>query len=239
MSTTLARKYRTDLTTDLTLAGGWVQLKAVDDWNDSVTPNVEETTNYDTVGWKSKEITLQDWSAVASGFRQIISAVYDPGQEMLRACRGQFGDAGRIGVRWYDRNGGPEAYKGVAIVTWNRANTGVANVEKWTANLDGDATYGALTVITNPATPLLVPVLVGATPSGQAVGASVVITGSGFTGTVSSTGVKFGGTAATSFSVINDSLITAVLPTGTAGTTSVTVTNAVGTSPSFTYTRAA
>jgi hypothetical protein len=42
------------------------------------------------------------------------------------------------------------------------------------------------------------------------------------------TGVKFGGTNATSWTVQNDSLITAVLPAGSAGTITVLVTNATG-----------
>jgi hypothetical protein len=39
--------------------------------------------------------------------------------------------AARCGVRWYDKNGGPEAYSGVSPSPGGqRANTGVSNVEK-------------------------------------------------------------------------------------------------------------
>jgi hypothetical protein len=62
MSTTLSRKFRVDVTTDLTLASGWLQLNGIDDWSAQINPNMEETTAYDTTGWKTNEVTLQDWS---------------------------------------------------------------------------------------------------------------------------------------------------------------------------------
>lgn len=85
----------------------------------------------------------------------------------------------------------------------------------------------------------LVPVITSVLPSGASVGQSVAISGSKFTGTVSTTGVKFGGVNATSFSVVSDSLITAVVPAGSAGSAPVVVTNASGASASFPYTRGA
>ena len=57
-------------------------------------------------------------------------------------------------------------------------------------------------------------------------GTAVTITGSGFTG---ASAVRFGATAATSFSVGSDTIITAVAPAGT-GTVTVTVTTPQGTS---------
>jgi hypothetical protein len=69
-------------------------------------------------------------------------------------------------------------------------------------------------------------------------GTSVTINGCGFTGV---TAVKFGATAATSFTFVSDSQITAVSPAHLAGTVDVTVTTAGGPSAAsaadqFTYT---
>ena len=73
---------------------------------------------------------------------------------------------------------------------------------------------------------------------GSTAGAyTVTITGVGFT---YATGVSFGGTAATSFTVNSNTSITATVPSHTRGIVDVTVTNSLGTSPTssadeFTY----
>ncbi|HEX5762693.1 MAG TPA: IPT/TIG domain-containing protein, partial [Solirubrobacterales bacterium] len=61
-------------------------------------------------------------------------------------------------------------------------------------------------------------------------GNSVTITGTGFTGTTGSPGVKFGANNATGYTVDSDTQITATAPAGSAGTVDVTVTTAGGTS---------
>ncbi|MGD0534086.1 MAG: IPT/TIG domain-containing protein [Methanoregula sp.] len=73
------------------------------------------------------------------------------------------------------------------------------------------------------------PVITGISPNqGPLVGGTTVsISGSGFTG---ATGVTFGSTAASSFNVVNDTIITATSPAGTAGTFNITVTTPGGTS---------
>jgi hypothetical protein len=71
------------------------------------------------------------------------------------------------------------------------------------------------------------------------VGGQVQITGNGFTGTVVTSGVKFNAINATSWIVVSDSLIIAVMPTGTAGSAPIIVTNTAGASNALPYTRGA
>ncbi len=71
-------------------------------------------------------------------------------------------------------------------------------------------------------------------PDPAGAGEMVVITGTGF-GTA--TAVTFGGTAATDFDIVSNTEITAVLPAGSAGPVNVVVTNSVGASAAFSYTR--
>ncbi|MGW9075701.1 IPT/TIG domain-containing protein [Streptomyces kronopolitis] len=79
------------------------------------------------------------------------------------------------------------------------------------------------------------PVLTAVTPlSGPLAGGNTVtLVGSSL---VEATAVRFGSTAATSFTVVSDSQITAVVPAGLAGPVQVTVTTAGGTSNPVTYT---
>lgn len=230
-TTALARKFRVDLTSDLTLSGGWVELKGISAFKPTVDSNTVETSAYDTDGWDSFEITGLAWGATATVFRRTLAGVYDPGQELARAAVGQFGDGARVGLRFYDKNGGPEAYQGVAVVKWERAQDGVKDVDAATITFMGD---GARATITNPGVGAAVPTLLSALPSGAATGAQVTVKGSGFTGT---TTVKFGATNATSFAVVSDSALVAVVPAGSAGSAAVTVTNGVGNSTALPYTR--
>jgi PGF-pre-PGF domain-containing protein len=83
------------------------------------------------------------------------------------------------------------------------------------------------------------PIVTGISPSsGSTSGGTIVtITGTGFTG---ATSVRFGSTAATSYTVNNPTTISATSPVGTAGIFDITVTTAWGTSATsssdqFTY----
>ncbi len=71
------------------------------------------------------------------------------------------------------------------------------------------------------------PTITGFTPVSGGPGTTVTIIGSNFTG---ATAVAFGGTAATSFTVVNDTTITATIGYGTTGTIAVTAPNGTGTS---------
>lgn len=239
MVNALARKFAVQVTTDTTLTTGWTNLNGINDLDPEITPNLEDASAYDVNGWSTSEPTLQAWTLQATFFRRYASGnVYDAGQELVRATVGQFAAAARIGVRWFDKNGGPEAYSGVAIPTWKRSNTAVKNLEMAQVTFTG--TDIALNMnITNPYTATLNPIITGVTPAGIGTAGAVTIQGSNFTGLVATTGVKFAGTNATSFSLLNDSQIVAVLPSGSAGTAAVTVTTSVGASNSFSYTRAA
>ena len=115
-------------------------------------------------------------------------------------------------------------------------DTSVTNIAAWTVTFKGD---GVATPISNPYVAASAPVVTSASPSGAAAGAQVTIKGQGFTGTVATTGVKFGAVNATSWVVVSDSVIVAVMPAGSAGAANVVVTNATGASTPFAYTRGA
>lgn len=235
MTTALARRFRVDVST-LAAPSTWVAFRGINDLNPPITPTLQGADDYDTNGWASFEKTMQAWILTIKALRKTTAGVFDPGQELVRGSQLGFGDAARVNVRWYDRNGAPEAFQGVAIVGWVPSKTGVADLDEVTCTLTGD---GTLTPIPNPFSAAAAPVIVGATPSGVGQGGIVSITGTGFAGVTGATGVKFGGTNATSYIVVSDNTIVAVMPAGSAGSAAITVTNTVGTSNSQPYTRGA
>ncbi len=231
MTTELARRYKVDVSTDGT---NWTPLKGINDFQPEVTSTKQDDSDYDSNGWASQVKTMQAWVATVKLNRKSTSGVFDPGQEILRAAHDQFGDAGCVYMRWYDRQGRADAYSGFGFVDWSRSKTSVPDLDEATAVVTG---IGARTAISNPYAAGVAPVIVSATPSGAATGAQVTITGSGFTGTVPTSGVKFGATNATSWVVLSDSVIVAIVPTGSAGAANIVVTNATGASTAFSYTR--
>ncbi|AXA97586.1 IPT/TIG domain-containing protein [Microbacterium sp. PM5] len=235
MPTALARRMKVDVS-DLATPNSWVPFKGINDFNPPITPNLQAADDYDTGGWSAFEKTMQAWVATIKALRKTTAGVFDPGQELVRSKQLGFGDAGRINVRWYDRNGAPEAFQGVAIVGWVPSKTGVADLDEITCTLTGD---GTLSAIANPFAAAAVPVIVSATPSAVSQGGIVNITGSGFGGVTGATGVKFGATNATSYIVVSDNTIVAVMPAGSAGAANITVTNGAGASTAFGYTRGA
>ena len=233
MSTALARRFKVQVSADNTT---WLNVAGVTDFSPNENPTIVAADDYDTNGFASYEKTMTGAKAVVKANRKTTAGVFDPGQELVRTTRYQFGDAARLYIRWYDRTGVNEAYSGRALVDWQQSKTGIADLEEVTMTFTID---GVLAAITTPYTATVVPVLASATPSGVAVGGQVQITGNGFTGTVVTSGVKFNAINATSWIVVSDSLIIAVMPTGTAGSAPIIVTNAAGASNALPYTRGA
>lgn len=230
--TLLARDWKLDVSTD---GVNWVPLNGMTDFTPDVTPNLVDTSDYDTNGWGSNEPTMQDFKINIKLNRKSTAGVKDPGQEILRATQGQFGDAARAYFRYYKRADGSEAKSGKFIPQWTPSKTSNKDVEEVQVTGTGD---GILADIANVSVTPPVPSITAVSPSGAAAGAQITITGSAFTSTVATTGVKVGGTNAVPFTVVSDNVIVATMPAGSAGATTVVVTNATGASAAFTYTRA-
>lgn len=160
---------------------------------------------------------------------------YQPELKALLKIARAKGTDNLVRILGYDALGGDDAFDGVFSLAWTRNGTG------W-----DDATWINFTAtqyrfngwVTNPVLAGNVPLLQDVKPSGAAAGATFYVEGTAFTG-VTTGGVKVGATAATNIVVVNDRIISATMPAGSAGATTVTVTNPAGTSAAFPYTRGA
>jgi IPT/TIG domain. len=227
----LARNIGVDVSTDNST---WLTIPGRTDNAPVFNPTKADSTDVDSNGFKSITVTDMAWTVVIKYNRLSSGGTANPVQQMIEACEGQFGDAGELYVRWYETDGGTYARTGRAVVTIVRSKTSEPDLSEITATFDGD---GASTVITNPYSPAVAPVILSASPSGVGAAGQVQITGQHFTGTVATTGVKIGGVNATSWLVLSDSTIVAVMPAGSAGSAPIVVTNATGPSNSLPYTR--
>lgn len=145
----LARKWRCDVNTGTTASPVWVQVKGVTNFTPGLTPTTQDSSDYDTDGWGQDEKTMLKWNLAISLLRKgVDEGTPDPGQEALRVKSDQFGTAGTAHVRWYDRNGGPEAYEGFGNVSWEPGGGDASALEPVTVNITGK---GTRTDIVNPA----------------------------------------------------------------------------------------
>ena len=110
-----------------------------------------------------------------------------------------------------------------------------------TAVFDGSVTDGESATVTPgvirwPIASTAKPIISGVGPASAKATELVTITGHFFN---DATSVKFGATEATNFAVVADNKIIATVPAGSAGSVNVTVTNPIGASDNFAYTRGA
>lgn len=147
---TLARKWKLDVNTGTVGSPVWVPVRGMGELKTTVESNMEDDSDYDSNGWASETKTQLKWGLEAKVLRKkgVTSGNYDPGQEKLRASSDQFGSPGTPQVRWYTDDGGPEAYSGLASVSWEPEGGEAKDLDTVTVKLSGN---GLRTLITNPA----------------------------------------------------------------------------------------
>lgn len=241
LQSTLARKWKLDVNTGTVAVPVWTPVYGLNELTPQPqTPNLEDDNVYEQGGWTSKTKTALSWSLEAKLVRKTDAAsaiTYDPGQEKLRLLARAFGAAGVAHVRWYDRNGGPEAFVGFGEVSWVPDGGSQTDLETITVTLDGKSDS---TIITNPdAAALPIPIVSSVTPSAgllAAGGGLIVVIGDNFMDVngnnvvTAVTGVKVTGTNALEWVVETRYRLVARYPAKAAGSYNVTVTSSAGTS---------
>ncbi|MFF9312144.1 phage tail tube protein [Streptomyces sp. NPDC014748] len=148
--TALARRWRLELDMSVAKDGSdWQLVPGVTSFEPSADPNIEDSSDYDSGGWAGNTKTGQAWELGVTINRRINDQVkvYHPTHEALRAAAFSFGSASQVHLRYYDRDGLPEAYEGVALVTWKPSGGEYTALDQVELTLTGD---GPLALITNP-----------------------------------------------------------------------------------------
>lgn len=202
-----------------------------------VTAEMADSSSFENDGYASNETVAGSWSATIGIWRRKDDAgAYFAEHESIRlAAFGLFNGVNRLEYRFFDKDGGPEAWHGFAYTTWKQDSGDWKALQPITITLAGD---GPMDIITNPAVGSQIPLVVSADPTAQTAGNQITIRGNNFTGT---TGITVNAVAVGTgkFTVLSDNTIVAIIPAGTAGAGNIIVTNAAGPSASFTYTRGA
>lgn len=151
---TLARKFKVEVAPAAEPAdtASWLPVRGIQELTPSKEDNLEDDSDYDSDGWTSQTRTGQSWGLELSVARKQSgdagALAYDPGQELVRAASDQFGIDGMVRVRWYNRDGGDEAYSGVAQAGFTDNGGSTTALSTASITLTGN---GARERISNPA----------------------------------------------------------------------------------------
>ncbi|MEU6783386.1 hypothetical protein AB0L65_20595 [Nonomuraea sp. NPDC052116] len=153
MRSLLARDWRLDVDTSAPGAADpiWTPVKGLTKFERNSDDNTEEDGDFDDEeGYGSSVVTGRTWQIDVEGRRKRTDdPVFtpDPGQEKIRKAGQIVGFKANIKVRWYRRDGAPDAYQGVCTVTDYTEGGETTDLEPFSFTLLGQ---GAPTEITNP-----------------------------------------------------------------------------------------
>lgn len=146
-TTSLAKKWKFQASSDE--GATYIDVKGLTNFQPALDQTTQDDSDYDSGDWGSDVVTQLKWSLVASVDRKTTSGyTEDPGQTILRLAADQTGADANVYVRWYDRNGGLEAYTGVGSVKWSEKGGGTADKSSVDITVMG---RGARVTIENPA----------------------------------------------------------------------------------------
>lgn len=153
---TLAKKFALDVSANLAAAidADFTRVMGIRSLKTVINPVTQGTGTYDSGVWTGSTKTALGWQNDLTVLRAIAADLtYDPGQTLLFNAHDVTGLAGRVAARWYDRNGGTEAFKGIADVTWSPQGGDNEQLDLVDIQLLGNGTRTKITnpVLANPA----------------------------------------------------------------------------------------
>ena len=137
-----------------------------------------------------------------------------------------------VGIKYITHSSAKSSTAATWTFQWIAPAAGTGSVTFYGAFAITQSTTKKSTLVVNEAVVVAAPTITSFTPSSAIGGATVNITGTGFTG---ATSVKFGGTAASSFNVVNATTITAIVANGSTGDVSVTTAAGTATKAGFVF----
>lgn len=117
----LASAWRLDVNTGTLEDPVWTQVKGMSSFKETINSTVEDDSDFDDPEWGSDEVTQRKWSLETEGKRKRddsseVTFIPDPGQEFIRRAGNRVGVGSGIEIRYYRRDGAPDAWQGNANV---------------------------------------------------------------------------------------------------------------------------
>lgn len=155
----LAKDWQVDVdTASNPLAPTWVQIKGLKSMTESINETEQDDSDMDSGGYGSDLVTQRKVVlALTSARKQVVGGSFtdDPGQAFVRAAGRLVGYPASIYIRYYRKDGAPDAYTGEVHVTGVGGGGGsVTDLESFSPSFKF---HGQPTAITNPLNTLVIP----------------------------------------------------------------------------------
>ncbi|MBB4915097.1 phage tail tube protein [Streptosporangium saharense] len=147
----LAKDWILEVNTSSGASPTWTTVKGLTKLEFGLDSETEDDSDFDSDGWASEVVTQRKWKLEIEGRRKrdsaSVSFVPDPGQEFLRQAGLVVGVTANVEVRWYRKDGSPDAFVGTAAVQYKGGGGEVTDLEPFEVELTGQ---GKPTAIENP-----------------------------------------------------------------------------------------
>lgn len=131
----------------------WVVVRGLTKLQPMIDGSAVDDSDFDSDGWKSETYTQRAWSIECEGRRKKLVGgadfTPDAGQELVRLAGEELGDDAVLFIRWYRKDGDPQAYTGHCEVKYSGGGGGVTDLEPLSFTMTGK---GKRTPIENPTT---------------------------------------------------------------------------------------
>jgi hypothetical protein len=149
----LASAWALDVNTGTTGVPVWTTVKGMTSFKEAISSSMEDDSDFDSDGWGSDQVTQRKWALECEGKRKRdtssdVTFIPDPGQQAILDAGNLVGVGSNIEVRYYRRDGAPDAWQGNVTVDYGGGGGGVTELEPFNFKLGGQ---GERTAITNPA----------------------------------------------------------------------------------------
>lgn len=113
----LASAWRLDVNTGTLAVPVWTQVKGMSSFKETIDSTMEDDSDFDDPEWGSDEVTQRKWKLETEGKRKRddssdVVFIPDPGQEFIRRAGNRVGVGSGIEIRYYRRDGAPDAWQG-------------------------------------------------------------------------------------------------------------------------------
>ncbi|GGK90216.1 hypothetical protein Ppa06_58260 [Planomonospora parontospora subsp. parontospora] len=148
----LAKDWTVEVNTGTQAVPVWTPIKGLTKFAETIESETQDDSDFDSNGWGSDVVTQRKFKLECEGRRKRDTGsptfVPDPGQEAVRQAGRVVGVEANIEVRWYRKDGSPDAYQGFAAVDYKGGGGETTDLEPFAFDLLGQ---GEPTEIENPA----------------------------------------------------------------------------------------